>query len=199
MAITVFRFIFSLSFGLVSQSALALQVSGEIQKVGHHLFLLPISGEKALLGASNDRALLDLLLLNDGDQLVAEGEQTASSFLVSQVQFVGLRQLLGFWLSDDMTVVEVEDFRNFTTYVPLTPISLQMPQRGQYTLAPDEDSWFSLFLVLGDRVTTGRVRYLHNQLEIEVWRDRNNGSKMRLVRISGPPAKRERADEPYPN
>lgn len=199
MATTFYKFIFSLTFGLGSSTAFALQASGEIHKVGHHLFLLPSASEKVLLGASNDRALMDLLLLDDGDQLVAEGERAGSSFLVSQVQFVGLRQLLGFWLSDDMTVVEVEDFRNFTTYAPLTPISMQVPQRGQYTLAPDEDSWFTLFLVLGDQVTTGRVRYLQNQLEIEVWRDRPNGSKMRLVRISGPPAKRERANEPYPN
>ena len=95
--------LFALLF-LFFQSAFALQFDGDIVRVGtkNHIFLKS-DNKKYILSGSSPIIAMHLTRLNEGDFISVEGKKTANftTLTVDSINYVGLRDLLGTWTSDD--------------------------------------------------------------------------------------------------
>ena len=127
---------------------------------------------KALTVSASFRLRAMLLDLTSGDFVVVsgsltdiDGDQVPDDVTVDAIESVGLRELLGSWRDDKWQVLRFEDFHRMSLYRPsfitsrLSQFNLKSRDRRlakfkdlRYTLAPENNGSFSIFLAENNRV-----------------------------------------------
>jgi hypothetical protein len=141
----------------------AQPVAGVLSQEGTQLF---ISGDtfcsRYVVQASSMEVLLHIKKLNPGDEITASGDKNLidCSVVLETIDYVGLRRLLGMWLSNE-ALIKVKDFKSLSFY-PLErasslgstfrPYGLSTPSEPAtavdytYSLTPSEGKEWVLFL-----------------------------------------------------
>ena len=125
--------------------------------------------------------------LKTGDLVTLSGELTDDSFVVTAIDFIGLRDLLGIWASSSNEVFHFQSFTNVSKYLAATDSEPQQAENYQYSLSPDEDHKWKIFLSTDSEVLIGILRIKKNTAALQLI-DSETGETSKdieLTRIQG--------------
>lgn len=114
----------------------------------------------------------DLNEMETGDFLQAKIDPAFSKpkyFFLSEIHFVGLKRLLGLWVTDDGSVVNIANFSDWIVYPNRPGPKVAAMEKFNYTLAPDSGPGWSILLVHNQDATTGRLSFHGREVFVEVW------------------------------
>jgi hypothetical protein len=167
--------LFGLGLGLVeSGGAGAIELRGRFYKSQGHYTIRDGQSRLWHVRPGHHEVATQLERLNNDDYIdasVVEVESEVRKYLVEGIHFVGLCGLLGLWVADDSTVVDFATFNDMSLYLarPGTLRSVGLREQFAYTLAPEDSHNWTVFLIHGSQVLTGRLRLERASAELEVW------------------------------
>jgi hypothetical protein len=110
--------LFVLTTVFAATALCAQPVAGVLAQEGTQLF---ISGDmfcsRYLVAAKSNEVLAHIKKLNPGDEITASGDKNFidCSVVLESIDYVGLRRLLGMWLSNE-ALIKVKDFSSLSFY-----------------------------------------------------------------------------------
>jgi len=170
---------------LFSQISFSAQISGRFSSVGGELSLTSFDQRTVTpLRAFNSQTTGDLLRLSTGDLLAATGEYSGSTFVVTSVDFVGLQELLGVWLSGN-NMVNFESFTSVKAHLSTMkkPLSFSMT----YSLSPGETNSWRVFFSDKNDVLLGSLTLKKNTAALQ-FIDAETGETSKVIELRKTPA-----------
>jgi hypothetical protein len=164
---SVCLYLFSIFF--FSFPALAGNFSGYISVNKGHIFATEDgSSKKFELIAYNEDAAIGLKKLKDRDFISGVGTKSDTSILVESIDFVGLRQLLGLWVSNNAWL-NFRDFNSVNVYWQDQNTTQKVVY--DYSIAPDPARNWKIFFASSNEVViadldlsaaTAKINYYDN-------------------------------------
>lgn len=164
----------------ISSKSFAEQISGYVTTCAGNLVLVSEDQQtKTPIRAFNTQSATDLARLSFGDFLTATGEYSDSTFVVTNVDFVGLKQLIGVWLAGSNVV----NFSSFTNVTARTLISKRKNAVDlTYSLSPGEtDSW-RIFFSDNDNILLGTLTLKKNTAALQ-FIDSDTGELSKVIEL----------------
>lgn len=119
--------------------------SGFILTQGQHRILKTETSQYSLSGSTTE-INNQIAKLNDNDFISGVGEPKTNNLILQSIDFIGLNQFLGFWISP-MGILQVKDFSRLNIYVPNRPIPIGAPKTSlNYSITPGQGNSWVLFL-----------------------------------------------------
>lgn len=125
--------------------------------------------------------------LKTGDLVTLSGELTEQSFVVTGVDFIGLRELLGIWATTSNEVFHFQSFTTASKYLAANGSQPPQAENYQYSLSPDDDHKWRIFLSTDTEVLIGILRIKKNTAVLQLI-DSETGETSKdieLTRIQG--------------
>ena len=166
-------FLLFLSFSLCCVTALADDIAGVVRWQDSQPLLLVDKSRLVRLKSVNARLTQDLMRLKGGDFLVGTGTYASdrTSITLDTIDMVGLYQLLGFWYNANLDVYEFQDFNRLNLYatqvLPTTAVAKKVKSLN-YTLSPDDNNRWSLFLVDDAAVHIGSLEFVNRLVKLSI-------------------------------
>lgn len=164
----------------LSFSAIAAQISGFFTNFSGQYSLTTIDqGKKITLRAFNTQTTADLSRLKTGDLLSASGEYSGDVFVVTHVDFVGLRELLGVWLSGN-NIMNFQSFTNVTAHLINLdkPVSVSMT----YSLSPGETNSWRIYFSDKNDIILGTITIKKNTAALQ-FVDTETGEMSKVIEL----------------
>lgn len=144
------------------------------------------TGKKLRVVATSLESQKALSLLKKDDYIVGYGSLRGPSELsLDTVDYVGLRQLLGFWIEPGQTIFNFENFKQVSVVNLSQDLERLFKKNYDYIIAPgDENSW-KIFLSDEKSVKLARLILARDLMSLELY-DSDTGDviqKMTLRRI----------------
>lgn len=159
--------------GLSATGFAAETFEGLIQINQGHLILVQ-SGTNAQLplGGATDSIVQDLARMRPGDFLSSSGTWLAerSVLNVETINFVGLRNIIGAWHTDDWQVFDFKSFTQLSLYRMAPPPNAMIPnnQNYDYAIIPDIGGKWALMLADNKNVHIGSLEIRERVLSIKI-------------------------------
>lgn len=177
------QFLLKASLLLLSNLASAAEVSGILHHLNGQMWIEQKSGARLRLQPDNRVIRANLRQLAPEDYLAVSGTILNNDMRVFEVQFVGLKKLLGVWLSHDDSIIDIQSFHHLLWHQSKkSPTTLEAPYKIEYALAPDRGTNWSLFMIRDGKASTGRLRVLKRSIVIETWENGRISQSTRLRR-----------------
>jgi hypothetical protein len=130
--------------------ALAESYSGYVSIFKNRVFtVLEGSNKKYELIAYTEDTISSLKKLKDRDYITVFGSKSDSTILVESIDFVGLRQLLGLWVSNN-TWLNFRDFNNVNVY--WQDVNTTQKVLYEYSISPDPGKNWKIFFAGNNEV-----------------------------------------------
>lgn len=184
MIFLLFTFCFQLVLG--SQT-----VTGFLEKSGPDFYLIPKNSQnRYLIIQQNTDVSSSLRRLDKGDLISGHGsiDTINKKIRLESVDYVGLRKLLGPWISSDGLMI----FKDFSTmkYTPRfsnarepTPFQKSNYQRVfRYTLSPIEGEEWALFLSDNKSTTFATVTFRNRKIILKIY-ESESGKIIRTLKL----------------
>jgi len=167
-----FRFciFFFLVLATASAGAATVELRGELVRRGNEFRLLDREGFQWPLIPVSEIVAQDLLELQSGDglEVTLDRPNEASPFVLTEIHFVRVCRVIGLWVAEDFSLIDIADFDDFLVYSQDVGV-LRAPEEYTYVLAPEEGPGWSIFLTQPGRVLTGRLHFSGANLTVRVW------------------------------
>lgn len=145
-----------------------LEVSGTLELLRGKHALRTDQGQLWTVRGAQEEVQDQLAKLSAGDYLIAVGTVTKKkAFVVSEIQFVGLKRFLGFWTDDNNSIVEVRSFRELHIHHAGASIGGTKPDKVIYNLAPEAGPGWSLLMLFDQRAWAGRLQLIGDNVYVE--------------------------------
>lgn len=165
-------------------------LSGQIYRKNNKVYLQEDRSAKNWNIVFKDSKNLEIAnKLEEADFLSALGSPiTAKEFLVQNIEYVGYRNLLGTWVSDD-TMIE---FQNFSSSIVMSSdfgknsCNISTSQTFYYIITPSTSSSNQIFFSNNDQVISGTFSYSNDIMILDLF-DQESGALQKhllLRRIS---------------
>lgn len=159
----------ALLFASMIPQAFALEASGLLQVRNSRRILTTTEGVRYTLRGADRDSDSQLRKLGSGDYVVVVGEPRGKNeLLISEIQFVGLKQLLGYWADESNALVNIVDFRELRIYRPVRGSSKLKAETVIYNLAPDSGPGWLLLMLHEDRAIAGRISLVGDRVSVEL-------------------------------
>lgn len=189
------RFLLFVLSLIVSSSAFsAQQVTGRIERIGSRSFLKTSIADACnvyQLESNSEEASGSIHKLSTGDSLTASGviNNTSCTVYIDSVDYVGLKDLLGYWYGKD-GYVKVRDFTSISVYSdqlgnlkrnnsPARMDSIEF----RYSITPSNGKEWVLFLSTAESTTFATIDLQKKSAVIKIF-DSENGSLVRTINLS---------------
>jgi len=103
--------------------------------------------------------------LSDGDQITGEGSQTDGTWTLTEIDYVGLSQLLGTWNSGNYSI-SFNSYASAIGNLP-TPAGLGHFSSYNYSVVPTDDNSWRLLLSNGNNTHLARMILTDSGLELQ--------------------------------
>ncbi len=168
-----FRFGAYLLFSAMSISSWAnpIELRGELIRKGFTYQLLTKGDVVWPLIPISDDLEKDLRELQSGDllEVTLERLDSESEFILTEIHFVKVCRLIGLWIADDFTIVDIADFESLNVIPQAGSLILRTAEEYSYALTPEEGPGWGIFLAQPGRVFSGRVFFDGSSLHLRVW------------------------------
>ncbi len=165
-------------------------LSGQIYRKNNKVYLQEVRSAKNWNIVFKDSKNLEIAnKLEEADFLSALGSPiTAKEFLIQNIEYIGYRNLLGTWVSDD-TMIE---FQNFSSSIVMSSdfgknsCNITTSQAFYYIITPSTSSSNQIFFSNNDQVISGTFSYSNDIMILDLF-DQESGALQKhllLRRIS---------------
>jgi hypothetical protein len=187
--------IFSLIFGC-STSFSAEQVTGKVIREGTSTYI-EASGENICkryhLDSGNKETEKTLFKLSSGDFVNGSGivDNISCRVLLQNVDYVGLKRLLGYWYSEE-GIVSVKNFNYLSFYSARGKSSSTSaqnlfktgtPTNYRYSLMPSDSSEWIVFLSNSDSTTFATIQFIRESILMKVFHS-ETGDVIKVLNLS---------------
>lgn len=162
--------------------------AGFINQKDNQIYL--IQGEANLtfpLRSLNQTTSQNLSKLTQGDFMVGHGDLINNEIILSSIDFVGLKKLLGVWVTSQLySWVDFKDFTTVTTFLPNATGSKKVV-RLKYSITPSEDKSWKVFFSDDNSIVLASL-FLYADSAVLKFYDSENGNvseTIQLQKISG--------------
>ncbi len=129
--------------------------------------------------------------LDTGDLISAQGkiDKSSDSIRITQINFVGLRRLLGSWYTENQDIfnfINYSELELYTQKIARALVSNKTPIHNyKYSMVPSKGETWSLFVIDRKKVTVGTLRFVHDQIEINLLNQKTGevGRRLKLTPI----------------
>jgi hypothetical protein len=192
--------IFVLTTVFAATALCAQPVAGVLAQEGTQLF---ISGDtfcsRYLVSAKSFEVLSHIKKLNPGDEISASGDKNLidCSVVLESIDYVGLRRLLGMWLSNE-ALIKVKDFK-YLSFYPLersSSLAQQLNIYGSnstsevatavdytYSLTPSEGKEWVLFLSDSTKTLFATISLSKGSAVMKIY-DSESGIVLKTLRMT---------------
>lgn len=186
--------LFVLTLTLSSAAFSAQQITGRIERIGFAAFLksnIADGCNKYQIDVNSEEAAESIRKLSTGDVLTASGviEKRACLVRIDSVDYVGLKDLLGYWYSKD-GYMKVRDFTSVSVYSTVLanlkknePIEKVAAIEYRYSITPTNGTEWVLFLSTQESTTFATIKLQKKSATIKIY-DSENGSVVRTIYLS---------------
>lgn len=187
--------IFSLIFACTTALS-AEQVTGKVIREGADIYVEGDSEsvcKRYLLESGNKDTEKTLFKLTSGDLVNGSGaiSNTDCRILLKNVDYVGLRRLLGYWYSDE-GIVSVKNFSSLSFYSARGKASSSSsqnifktgtPTNYRYSLMPTDTSEWVIFLSDSNTTTFATIQFIRESILLKVFHS-ETGDVIKVLHLS---------------
>ncbi|MGE0763772.1 MAG: hypothetical protein AB7N80_10885 [Bdellovibrionales bacterium] len=165
--------------------AAGIELTGTVNIRNSTYWLIQKDGSRIRLNGATQQITGALRQLRNQDYLIASGVLRTDLMLVHEIQFVGLKRILGWWIAADGSAVEIKDFNHIYWHqMDKKTKQLAPAYKIDYALAPYERQHWSLFMVRQGRPLTGRLKATAKKLDMEFWSSEKPHEPINLKRMA---------------
>lgn len=171
---------------LTTLSTQAALYEGQVEKIKNRLYFADDKKQLLLLSATTPILATYLNKLSDGDFISIQANRSAGSDIltVKEINYVGLKQMIGTWLAEDS--VECYIFSSFTEFTRGRKLGTSCvvieEERYNYFVNPSSKQWILLIAGENDSYVGDIQISALNLLEIKLY-DSDNGSILRQLSL----------------